>query len=323
MRCWRGSIMAAVLLLTVAGCSQSGGGGTTMNDVVSVLPEIGDRDLTVHAVRSIKTVRIHRVAVMQLIDYPDVTEPNSIQEGAAQSLTAQLYSQMELAGGWEMVPDEDVIQAMQKLPPTTRGNLDANALALAREVSADGILYGTVHKYQDRVGYSYAASQPASVAFTLFFADLNTRQIIWRAQFAKTQESLSQNAFNIVNWLHNEGRWVRAVDLATQGVEEATQDLHSQLNLTPNVKYFPVPNTLEPAPKSMDRVLGASETVVFSVEHTRPRVLPSAPSPMASLFPRRCGWRGRQPLHARARALPGQPPAHHFKIYIAQRQLRC
>jgi hypothetical protein len=186
---------------------------------------------------------------MPLIDYPDVTEPNSIQEGAAQSLSAQIYSQAELAGGWEVVPEEDVTGAMQKLPPTTRGNLDANALALAREVSADAVLYGTVHKYEDRVGYSYAASQPASVAFTLFFADLNSKQIIWRAQFAKTQESLSQNAFNIVSWLHNQGRWVRAVDIATQGVQEGVADLHDHLNLTGGTKYFPVNNTLEPAPQ--------------------------------------------------------------------------
>lgn len=250
MRPWRGLITVAVLMLAVAGCSQSGGGGgTSMEDVVGSLPGIGDRDLTVHAVRSIKTIQIHRVAVMPLIDYPDVTEPNSILEGAAQSLSAQLYSQMELAGGWEVVPEEDVTLAMQKLPPTTRANLDANALALAREVSADGILYGTVHKYEDRVGSSYAASQPASVAFTLFFASLNTRQIIWRAQFAKTQESLSQNVFNIGNWLQNQGRWVRAVDIATEGVQDAVADLHSHLNLNANVKYFPVPNTLEPAPK--------------------------------------------------------------------------
>jgi hypothetical protein len=249
MRPWRGLITAAVLLLVVAGCSQSGGGGPSTHDIVGSLPLVGDRDLTVHAVRSIKTIQIHRVAVMPLIDYPDVTEQNSIQEGAAQSLSAQLYSQMELAGGWEVVPEEDVTQVMQKLPPPTRANLDANALALARQVSADAVLYGTVHKYEDRVGYSYAASQPAAVAFTLFFVHLNTRQIIWRAQFAKTQESLSQNAFNIVNWLQNEGRWVRAIDIATEGVEESVADLHSHLNLTGNVKYFPIPNTLEPAPK--------------------------------------------------------------------------
>jgi hypothetical protein len=249
MRSWRGLITVAVLMLAFAGCSQSGGGGTTMQDVVGSLPGVGDRDLTVHAVQSIKTIQLHRVAVMPLMDYPDVTEPNSIMEGAAQSLTAQLYSQMQLAGGWEVVPEDDVIQAMQKLPPTNRANLDTNALALAREVSADAILYGTVHKYEDRVGSSYAAAQPATVAFTLFFADLNNRQIIWRAQFAKTQKSLSQNVFNIASWLQNEGRWVRAVDIASAGVSEAVTNLHSHLNLTGNVKYFPVPNTLEPAPK--------------------------------------------------------------------------
>jgi hypothetical protein len=241
---WRGlTMMAALLSLVAGGCSQSGSG------LAGIVPGMGTPDLTVHAVRSIKTIQIHRVAVMPLIDYPDVTEANSIIEGAGQSLSAQLYSQMQLAGGWEVVPEEDVLQAMQKLPPTTRANLDGNALALAREVSADGILYGTVHRYQDRVGYSYAASQPASVAFTLFFADLNTKQIIWRAQFARTQESLSQNAFNVMNWLQHEGRWVRAVDIATQGVNEAIANLHSHLNLTGKVKFFPVPNVLEPAPK--------------------------------------------------------------------------
>ncbi|MBF6567428.1 MAG: hypothetical protein IVW54_00970 [Candidatus Binataceae bacterium] len=243
---WTGALLALAMGVMLASCS---GTGDQVNDVVRSLPVIGANDLTAHAVRSIKTVHIHRVAVMPLIDYPDVTEPNSIQEGAAQALTAQIYSRMQLAGGWEIVPEDDVIQALQRMPPTTRANLDQNALALARELSVDGIVYGTVHKYEDRIGYSYAASRPASVAFTLFFADLTNRQILWRAQFAKTQASLSQNAFNIVNWLHHEGRWVRAVDISTEGVDEAVQNLHSHLNLTGGTKFFPVPNELHPEPK--------------------------------------------------------------------------
>jgi hypothetical protein len=213
------------------------------------IPGLGDSNLHVHYVRSIKTVPVHRVAVMPLINYPDVTEPGSIEEGAAQSLTAQIYSQMQLAGGWQVVPEEDVVAAMQKLPPTTRANLQENAFALAREVSADAVLYGTVHKYQDRVGSSYAASQPASVAFTLMFASLTVKQELWRAQFAKTQESLSQNAFNIVSFFQNQARWVRAVDLATEGVDDAIRNLHAHLNLTPNVKYFAIPNELNPGPR--------------------------------------------------------------------------
>lgn len=237
------TLLAGGLILMCAGCAPE-----TIETLPQKIPGIGDSSLHVNAVRSIKTIQVHRVAVMPLIDYPDVTEKDSIQPGAAQSLTAQLYSQMQLAGGWEVVPEEDVNQALSKLPPVTRANLDQQALAFARDLSADAVLYGTVHKYQDRVGSSYAASQPASVAFTLFFVDLNTKQIIWRAQFAKTQESLSRNVFNIVSWLHNEGRWVRAVDIATNGVELAVNDLHSQLNLLPEVKHFPVPNELRPGP---------------------------------------------------------------------------
>ena len=48
---------------------------------------------------------------------------------------------------------------------------------------------------------------------------------------------------------------------------------------------------------------------VHSGEHTRHRVLPSAPSPMACLLVfAKMRLTRRQPLHARARALPGQLP---------------
>jgi hypothetical protein len=240
---WLRMIVMVSLTIAVAACSTE-----QIENLPDKIPGMADANLHVRAVRSIKTVVVHRVVVMPLIDYPDVTEPNAIQEGAAQSLTAQIYSQMELAGGWEVVPEDDMLQALQKLPPTTRPNLEANALALAREVSADSVLYGTVHKYQDRVGSSYAVSQPASVAFTLMFASLTVKQEIWRAQFAKTQESLSQNALDIVSFFHNQARWVKAVDLASQGVDDAVRNLHGQLNLTPHVQYFAVPNELRPGP---------------------------------------------------------------------------
>jgi hypothetical protein len=244
MHHWPKVVLSVLLALVMFGCATE-----DIENLPDKIPGLRDSNLHVRAVRSIKTVPVHRVAIMPLIDYPDVSEPDSIAPGAAGSLTAQIYSQMQLAGGWELVPEQDVTDAMKKLPPTTRPNLEQNAFALAREVSADAVLYGTVHKYQDRVGSSYAASQPASVAFTLMFASVPIKQEIWRAQFAKTQESLSQNALNIMNFLHNQGRWVRAVDIAGEGVEDAVRNLHSQLNLTPNVKYFPVPNELAPGPQ--------------------------------------------------------------------------
>jgi hypothetical protein len=163
-----------------------------------------------------------------------------VAAGAGESMTALVYGQVMLAGGWDVVPEEDAQQAMSSLPPTSLANMDRNALALGHQVSADKVLYGSVERYTERVGYSYAAASPASVNFTLRFVDLGTKQIIWSAKYAKTQKSLSQNILHLPSFLQNQARWVKAIDIASQGVGEAISDLHSRLNLMPGVKRFPV-----------------------------------------------------------------------------------
>ncbi len=194
-------------------------------------------ELQSHAVRSIKTVQVNRVAVMPLIDAPPPGgEP--LAQDAAEAVTAELYSQVSVAGGWDVVPSEDVAEAMQKLPPTTPNNLDQNALQLGHDVSADGVIYGTVERYKERVGLDYAAASPASVMFSLKFVDLKTKQVVWMAKFAKSQKALNQNIFDLANFVQRSARWVRAHEIALEGVKEAVADLHGNLNLQPNVKRF-------------------------------------------------------------------------------------
>jgi len=201
----------------------------------SVSDAINQRDVKSHAVRSIKTISINRVAVMPLIEAPG---GETLAPGASDAVTAEVYSQVAVAGGWDPVPAQDVDEAMQKMPPTTMGNLDQNALQLGREVSADGVLYGTVERYQERVGADYAAASPASVAFSLKFVDLKSQQVVWTAKFAKSQAALSQNLFDLANFVQRSGRWVRAHEIAAEGVKEAVADLHGDLNLTQNVQRF-------------------------------------------------------------------------------------
>ena len=115
------------------------------------------------------------IAIMPIADNPaQGGEP--IAPGGADAVTAELYSQAALAGGWQVIPNDDVAQAMQKLPPTTPANLDQNALALGRLVSADGVLYGQVERYKERVGIDYSAAEPAAVTFALKFVDMKTKQ---------------------------------------------------------------------------------------------------------------------------------------------------
>ena len=191
-----------------------------------------DTGLTVHAVRSIREVVIHKIAIMPLIDAPDQID-KTLPDDAAGAVTAEIYAKASLTGGWEVVPQDDVEDAMQQMPPTTLANMDQNALTLGQKVAADGILYGTVNRYRERVGYDYAAQTPAAVAFTLNFVDENSKQIVWTGKFAREQKALTENIFDLPNFLSNKARWVRAQDIASEGAQSSINNLYSKLTIQP------------------------------------------------------------------------------------------
>ncbi|HEV2171756.1 MAG TPA: GNA1162 family protein [Candidatus Binatus sp.] len=228
-------LLVAASLWIAAGCTAIAADAVN-STTEAVSDTINQRDVKTHSVRSIKTISINRVAVMPLIESPGGGE--SLAPGAAETITAEVYSQVAMAGGWDPIPEQDIDDAMQKLPPTNMGNMDENALKLGRQVSADGVLYGTVEKYTERVGADYSAASPASVAFSLRFVDLKSGQVVWTAKFAKTQAALSQNLFDLANFVQRSGRWVRAHEIAQEGVKEAVASLHGELNLSQNVKRF-------------------------------------------------------------------------------------
>ena len=229
-------------LLALLGIALVGGGCTTIAaDAItstsqSVSDAINSRNVKAHAVASIKTITINRVAVMPLVESP--AGGDTLAPGGAEAVTAELYSAVAIAGGWEVIPQPEVDAALQKMPPTTVGNLDDNALKLAHDVSADGVIYGTVDRYKERVGMDYSAASPASVTFSLKFVDLKSKQIVWTAKFAKSQAALSENIFDLANFVQRSGRWVRAHEIAQEGVKEAVANLHGDLNLSKNVKRF-------------------------------------------------------------------------------------
>jgi len=195
-------------------------------------------DLQVEAVRSIKSVQVRRIAVMPLIESPAGAK-DDVVDGANETVTAELLSQMSLAAGWELVPETDVSEVVQKLPQPNPANLQQNAIALGKKVSADVVLYGVLERFKERVGVDYAAASPASVTFTLHAVDVNGRQVIWTAKFARSQKALTENVFDLVTFLQHNGRWVKAHEIAMDGVREAVNDLHSKLNLDHDVRRFP------------------------------------------------------------------------------------
>jgi hypothetical protein len=230
-------IATVAMLLWMTACTQSQNSlfgdkvSSTLNDISSSSFG-GESGLTVHSVRSIRQVIIHKIAVMPIIDAPDQID-KTLPDDAAGAVTAELYAKASVTGGWEVVPQDDVEGAMQQLPPTTLANMDQNALELGQKLAADGVLYGTVNRYRERVGYEYAAQTPAAVAFSLSFVDENSKQVVWSAKFAKEQKALTENIFDLPNFLSNKARWVRAQDIASEGCQASINDLFSKLNIQP------------------------------------------------------------------------------------------
>jgi hypothetical protein len=227
--------LAVVGLLAFAACQDVENAPVVqaMGNAVDSIPGMSRTPgLDVHAVRSIKAVIIHKIAVMPLIDEPDQID-KTLENGASESVSAELYARASMMGGWEVVPQDDVLSALQQMPPTTPANMDQNAIELGRKLAADGILYGAVTRYRERVGYDYAAQTPAAVAFTLYFVDENSKQIVWTGKFAKQQQALSDNILDLPNFIQRGARWVRAHDIAAEGVQESLDDLQSKLTIEP------------------------------------------------------------------------------------------
>lgn len=224
--------VALAVMLTLAACNQIENTAEyqSVGNLVSTLPGAGPSDLQVHAVRSSKTVIIRKIAIMPLIAEPDKIN-GELEQGAAEAVTAELYARATLLGGWTVVPQEDVEQALQQMPPTTPANLAQNALELGRKLGVDGVLYGDVHRYRERVGYDYAAQTPAAVSFTLDFVDEKSKQVIWTAAFSREQKALSQNVLDLPNFIANTGRWVRAEDLAAQGAQDSLANLQKKVTV--------------------------------------------------------------------------------------------
>ena len=229
--------LLAVILIAAAGCAAviTTTAQSTEQTVKGFIPT---SDLQTHAVPAIKQVRVDTIAVMPVIAAPG-DNGDVVADGGPDAVTAELYTQAAIAGGWDVVPQDDVIRAMSNLPPTNAQNLDENALKVGHALSVNGVLYGILERYREREGLDYAAASPASVAFTLKFVDMNTKQVVWTAKFAKAQKALAQNVFELANFVQHQARWVRAHEIAQDGVTKAVANLHGDLTLVSSgVKRF-------------------------------------------------------------------------------------
>jgi hypothetical protein len=219
--------IACAIALLLSACSAGPGDASSPN--AKIVEQFQSKDLSSHAVRSIRQVTVNNLAILPIVAaVPFGGEP--LAPGAADTITEDIYRQA--SGTWKLVPQGKVMYAA--VQTQSGANLDDAAIRVGQATGADAVLFGTVERYVERVGAEYSADKPASVAFSLKLLDMKSKQVVWNAKFSKTQQPLGTNFFNLPTFLENKGQWVLAGELANDGVGQAMENLRDSLGIAPN-----------------------------------------------------------------------------------------
>lgn len=109
---------------------------------------------------------------------------------------------------------------MNGLEKGATDNKLGKAKQAASFLSCNGILELALHRYRQRVGGSYTASEPASVAFSYTLLDVNSGTVLCRGRFDETQQSVMANLYNFSSAKKRGFTWITAEKLAKEGLQE-------------------------------------------------------------------------------------------------------
>jgi hypothetical protein len=140
-------------------------------------------------------------------------------------VTDFLYVATSALPYWQVVSEREV----QEMGGTIRGTTPAEARKLGELVFADAVILGRVLRFRERVGEDLGVSSPASVALALQLLDVKRGDIVWTAEYQETQKPLSENLFGIGDFTRRGAKWLKAEELAKDGVQKAVEQLNQML----------------------------------------------------------------------------------------------
>jgi len=152
---------------------------------------------------------------------------DKIAEGAGQFLTDSLFIILEKESKFKLISPEQGQAVLSKLLAGSLKNFSDHELLIqtAHALNADVVLAGFVYRFKERVGTRYSADSPASVAFDIHLIRVADGRKLWSGQFNETQQSLSENLFNLGMFIRRNARWITAREMATSGLEDMLQSL--------------------------------------------------------------------------------------------------
>jgi hypothetical protein len=151
-----------------------------------------------------------------------------VPRGVAQFMTDVLFNRLVDEERFRLVSPGQARGVFSKLVDSDRnvGMAPVNiAQAVGSSFKADAVLAGYIYRWREREGGDYAVNRPASVAFNLHLIRPSDGAILWKSKYDKTQQSLSENLFDLSTFVEGGGRWMTAEKLAKIGLEKLLEQM--------------------------------------------------------------------------------------------------
>jgi PBP1b-binding outer membrane lipoprotein LpoB len=152
-------------------------------------------------------------------------ESRDLPPEATEAVTARIYGVLADQAEFRFVPDLTVRAALDEPGMRDIEDLTSRATALGKQVGADGVIFGRVFRFRERVGTRYGATEPASVSFELALLQVATGKVVWQGRFDRTQQSLSSNLLDFWMFWRAGPHWFTARELAGLGVEQLFEEM--------------------------------------------------------------------------------------------------
>lgn len=173
-----------------------------------------------------KEKQLEKTLDCQLRGLCDIEE--EIFSKSEETVTVLVQAELRRKFGDKVIPLVKVREAYGAFLKEATDTPRQIAVRLGQSLGVDHIMVGLVWRYQERVGSALAATDPASVAFSLFMLKVATQKLVWKGSFDKTQTSLSENLLDTPMFLKKGLKWLTAEELSSYGIEKIIQNLSLQ-----------------------------------------------------------------------------------------------
>jgi len=91
--------------------------------------------------------------------------------------------------------------------------------------NADAVLIGYLYRWREREGTDYGVKRAASVSFDLYLIRSHDGAIMWKSMYDKTQQSLSENLFDLGTFKESGGKWLTVEKLGEIGLRKILEEM--------------------------------------------------------------------------------------------------